>query len=255
MRSGSARCRSPRCRWSRTCTPRPAGRPLLRPRYLDDTAASARLGANPRSRLVVLADRRNHMRIGFVINSIATEKPEYTTVRLTLQRPQGSRHLDDEGRRPRKTRRRDSCRTCPSRRSTTTSARKRFWKASKTQNTVATTSRSTISKCWQCATIRQRTCRNGLGGHVGSAVRAALRSRGHIGRERPRQPRQCGEQDLLPALSRISETPDAHLSRSRRYQRLRQGNERRRSAQTPAGIGWHERLLRLQRRVDRISIR
>ena len=40
--------------------------------------------AHPRSRLVVVAHRRQHMRIGFVINSIATEKPEYTTVRLAL---------------------------------------------------------------------------------------------------------------------------------------------------------------------------
>src|SRR4029078_10461370 len=35
-------------------------------------------------RLLVRAHRRNDMKIGFVINSITTEKPEYTTVRLAL---------------------------------------------------------------------------------------------------------------------------------------------------------------------------
>ena len=89
------------------------------------------------------------MRIGFVINSIATEQPEYTTVRLALVAARKGHDtwmmgVDDFSHRA------DGTVAAHARSAADNHPppRKRSWRASKTTNTVATTSRSTISKCW-----------------------------------------------------------------------------------------------------------
>ena len=74
-----------RRRSSRSCTD--AGRshdPLLRPRYLDDPDAQARLARLRQVTSLTALIGDTAMRIGFVVNSVATEKPEYTTTRLAL---------------------------------------------------------------------------------------------------------------------------------------------------------------------------
>ena len=57
---------------------------LLRPRYLDDPAAQGSARAPREVALAGRADGSRRMRIGFVVNGVSTEQPEYTTTRLAL---------------------------------------------------------------------------------------------------------------------------------------------------------------------------
>ncbi len=55
---------------------------------------SERLAAPRRGAIARRADRRGRMKIGFVVNAVATEHPEYTTTRLALASSRrGPRHL------------------------------------------------------------------------------------------------------------------------------------------------------------------
>ena len=93
---------------------------------------------------------------------------------------------------------------------------------------------------------QQRTT---VGSPLGSPVRAAGCGQGNPRRQRPGQPRQRPQQDLLPALPRSGTATHPDLPRPRRDHRVhaRVGPVRR--AQAIAGIGWRQRLPRLERRV------
>ena len=67
----------------RTPRPRRARASVLVPRYLADTVANSGWPRSPAEGPGRL-DRRSNMRIGFVVNDVHTEQPQYTTTRLAM---------------------------------------------------------------------------------------------------------------------------------------------------------------------------
>ena len=63
--------------------------PLLRPPVPRSPGRTSTSRGHPRGHFVGLTRRRSTVKIGFVVNDIAIEKPEYTTVRLRSWPPPG----------------------------------------------------------------------------------------------------------------------------------------------------------------------
>ena len=123
--------------------------PLLVPRYLDHPARTSTSRGHPPGHFVGLTRRRSTVKIGFVINDIATEKPEYTTVRLALAAAAtGPRDVAHGSRRllppPRRHGRRARSARAPGR---TATRNRRSSSACRTTSTSASWSRSPTSTC------------------------------------------------------------------------------------------------------------
>ena len=169
-------------RSSRTCTGA-ACSPIRScvPRYLDHPGARAAPRRHPpRSTSLASLVGGTTMKIGFVVNSIATEKPEYTTVRLALAAARaGPRDLADGRRRLLPPRRRHRRRA--------RSHARREQEAHVAEPRSSTASRTTEHGCEDDRDRRPRRAddaqrpgrrhdRTTVGGHLGRPVRAALAS-------------------------------------------------------------------------------
>ena len=196
------------------------------------------------------------MRIGFVVNDVATEQPEFTTTRLAMAAIArgheawllgvGDFSHDPTG--------------CVAARARTASGRHRDGTAflADVQGDDATETRLKVDDLdvlmmrndpSEDVTDRPWAVTSGV--LFGQLARGTRRARG----ERSVQPRQRTEQDVLPALSRVRAAADAHLPRPGHDHGVRRRRRRASGAQAAAGLGWCAASSSCRTRSPRTSTR